>query len=130
MGRYPNFTDLSCWIRTPEDLTPQDVRENLEHVGVKEVFLFLLDPEDLSDMLRSEDLRIQKDKSAKFGYLSMMSVTTLGALNTESFCHGECVLSCVKLVVSDLHVCLKSKEIHMLVMIRMNRETTTSSWST
>ena len=76
----------------------------------------------LSDMLRSEDLRIQKGKSTKFGYLSMMSVTTLGDLNTESFCHGECVLSCVKLVVSDLHVRLKPKEIRMFVMLRMNRE--------
>ncbi len=32
------------------------------------------------------------------------------------------VLSCVKLVVSDLHVRLKPKEIRMLVMIRMNHE--------
>ena len=30
---------------------------------------------------------------------------TLGSLNAASFC--ECVLSCVKLVVSDLHVSLK-----------------------
>jgi hypothetical protein len=50
----------------------------------------------------------------------MMVVATLGALNVESFC--ECVLSCVKLVVSDLHVSLKPKEIRMLVMLRMNRE--------
>jgi hypothetical protein len=50
----------------------------------------------------------------------MMPVFTLGTLNTESFC--ECVLSCVKLVVSDLHVCLKAGEIHILVMFRMNRE--------
>jgi hypothetical protein len=54
---------------------------------------------------------------SKFGYLPMMSVTTLGALNTESFC--ERVLSCVKLVVSDLHVRLKAEEIRML---RMNHE--------
>jgi hypothetical protein len=33
---------------------------------------------------------------------------------------GECVLSSVKLVVSDLHVRLKPSEIRMLVMIRMN----------
>ena len=50
----------------------------------------------------------------------MMTVTTLGALNTESFC--ECVLSCLKLVVSDLHVSLKTDEIRMFVMFRMNRE--------
>ena len=50
----------------------------------------------LSDMLRSETLRIQKGKPAKFGYLPMMAVATLGALNAESFC--ERVLSCVKLV--------------------------------
>jgi hypothetical protein len=57
---------------------------------------------------------------AKFGYLPMMAVATLGALNVESFC--ERVLSCVKLVVSDLHVSLKAEEIRMLVMLRMNRE--------
>ncbi len=50
----------------------------------------------------------------------MMVVATLGVLNTESFC--ECVLSCVKLVVSDLHVSLKVNEIRILVMIRMNHE--------
>ncbi len=50
----------------------------------------------------------------------MMSVATLGALNAESFC--ERVLSCVKLVVSDLHVRMKPKEIRMLVMLRMNRD--------
>jgi len=50
----------------------------------------------------------------------MMTVTTLGVLNDESFCNR--VLSCVKLVVSDLHVCLKPKEIRMLVMLRMNHE--------
>ena len=73
----------------------------------------------LSDMLRSEALLIQRGKSAKFGYLPMMAVATLGALNAESFC--ERVLSCVKLVVSDLHVSLKAEEIRMLVMLRMNR---------
>jgi hypothetical protein len=41
----------------------------------------------------SESLRIQHGKSAKFGYLSMMTVATLGALNAESFC--ERVLSCL-----------------------------------
>ena len=73
----------------------------------------------LSDMLRSEALLIQRGKSAKFGYLPMMAVATLGALNAESFC--ERVLSCVKLVVSDLHVSLKAEEIRMLVILRMNR---------
>jgi hypothetical protein len=73
-----------------------------------------------SGMLWSETLRIQKGKSPKFGYLPMMTVSTLGVLNSESFC--ECVFSCVKLVVSDLHVSLKPEEIHMFVMIRMNHE--------
>ncbi len=73
----------------------------------------------LSDMLRSEALLIKRGKSAKFGYLPMMTVATLGALNAESFC--ERVLSCVKLVVSDLHVSLKAQEIRMLVMLQMNR---------
>ena len=49
----------------------------------------------------------------------MMAVATLGALNAESFC--ERVLSCLKLVVSDLHMRLKPVEIRMLVMLRMNR---------
>ena len=73
-----------------------------------------------SDMLRSDSLRMKKDHSVKFGYLFMMAVVTLGSLNAESFC--ESVLSCVKLVVSDLHVRLKVEEIHILVMIRMNNE--------
>jgi hypothetical protein len=50
----------------------------------------------------------------------MMSVDVLGTLNTESFC--ESVLSCVKLVVSDLHVSLKTDEIQILVILRMNHE--------
>jgi hypothetical protein len=74
----------------------------------------------LSDMFRSESLRIQQGKSAKFGCLPMMEVTTLGSLNTESFC--ESVLSCVKLTVSDLHVSLKVEEIHILVILRMNQK--------
>lgn len=73
-----------------------------------------------SDMLRSETLRIQQRKPTKFGYLPMMAVATLGVLNAESFC--ERVLSCLKLVVTDLHVRLKADEIRMLVMLRMNRE--------
>jgi hypothetical protein len=44
-------------------------------------------------------------------YAPMMSVTNLGDLNVESF--YERVLSCVKLVVSDLLVSLKAEEIHM-----------------
>jgi hypothetical protein len=47
-------------------------------------------------------------------------VRRMGVLNTESFC--EIVLSCVKLVVFDLHVGLKAEEIRMLVMLRMNHE--------
>ena len=50
----------------------------------------------------------------------MMVVDTLGVLNAESFC--ECVLSCVKLVVSDLYVSLNPDEIRILVMLRMNHE--------
>ena len=47
-------------------------------------------------------------------------MVTLGVLKAESFC--ECVLSCVKLVVSDLRVRLKVDEIWMLVILRMNHE--------
>ena len=82
-----------------------------------DVMTDLLHANMFSDMLRSESLRLKKGLSAKFGYLPMMAVATLGALNAESFC--ECVLSCVKLVVSDLHVHLKAEEIRML---RMNHE--------
>jgi hypothetical protein len=45
----------------------------------------------LSDVLRTEAVLIQRGKSGKFGYLPMMAVATLGALNAESFC--ERVLS-------------------------------------
>jgi hypothetical protein len=63
------------------------------------------------DQTGSDVLRIHPCNSAKLGYLPMMTVTTLGALNAESFC--ERVLSCLKLVVSDnLHVSLKVEEIH------------------
>ena len=48
----------------------------------------------------------------------MMVVVTLGVLNGESFC--ERVLSCVKLVVSDLHVSLKPSEIRMLVILHID----------
>jgi hypothetical protein len=88
-----------------------DVIADLLHANMFKVY---------SDMLRSESLRLKKGLSAKFGYLPMMAVAALGALNAESFC--ERVLSCVKLVVSDLHVSLKAEEIRMLVMLRMNRE--------
>jgi hypothetical protein len=71
------------------------------------------------DMLKSDKQRVKGGQSTKFGYLPMMAVDTLGTLNAESFC--ECVLSCVKLVVSDLHVRLKPSEIRILVMLRMNR---------
>ena len=83
-----------------------DLMSDLLHVNMFKVY---------SDMFRSESLRMQKGQSAKFGYLLMMSVATLGTLNAESF--RERVLSCVKLVVS-----LKVEEIRMLVMLCMNRE--------
>jgi len=86
-----------------------DLMTDLQHANMFKVF---------SDMLRSESLRIQQSKSATFGYLPMMTVATLVVLNTESFC--ERVLSCLKLVVSDLHVSLKTEEIRMLVMLRIN----------
>jgi hypothetical protein len=59
-------------------------------------------------------------KERMFVFVLPSTPATLGVLNAESFC--ERVLSCVKLVVSDLHVSLKADEIRMLVMLRMNRE--------
>ena len=58
-----------------------------------------------ADMLKSDKQRVKGGQSAKFGFMPIMVVATLGALNADSFC--ERVLSCVKLVVSDLHVSLK-----------------------
>jgi hypothetical protein len=58
-----------------EDPGPQcDLMADLLHVDMFKV---------ISDMLWSEDLRIQEGKSAKFGYLPMMTVTTLGVLNSS-----------------------------------------------
>ena len=96
-------TEVVVWNESPP--VQYDLMTDLIHVNMFKVY---------SDMLRSDS------HSAKFGYLPMMTVATLGVLNTESFC--ECVLSCVKLVVSDLHGCLKAVESRMLVMLRMNRE--------
>ena len=88
------------------------------------------------DMLKSDKQRVKGGQPVKFGRWlydgcmmavatlgalnAMMPVATLGALNAESF--RERVLSCVKLVVSDLHVSLKPSEIRMLVMLRMNHD--------
>ncbi len=72
-----------------------------------------------ADMLKSDKQRVKGGQSAKFGFMPIMVVATLGALNADSFC--ERVLSCVKLVVSDLHVKLKPSEIRILFMVRMNR---------
>ncbi len=58
------------------------------------------------DMLKSDKQRVKGGQSGKFGFLSMMPVTTLGVLNVESFC--ECVLSWVKLVVY-LHLIFSSR---------------------
>ena len=44
-------------------------------------------------------------------------------MNTESFCERVLSkLSCVKLVVSDFHLSLKTDEIRMFVILRMNHE--------
>ncbi len=71
------------------------------------------DSDDEQDKDEEEEL-VQDDDE------QMMTVATPGVLNTESFC--ERVLSCLKLVVSDLHVRVKTDEIRMFVMLRMNRE--------
>ncbi len=44
------------------------------------------------DMLKSDKQRVKTGQPAKFGYLPMMVVATLGVVNAESFC--ERVLSC------------------------------------
>ena len=55
-----------------EDPAPQyDLMTDLLHADMFKV---------LSDMLWSDSLRIQEGKSAKFGYLSMMTVDTLGTV--------------------------------------------------
>ena len=88
--------------------------------GCRQIIVDLLDVDMFkvyADMLKNDKKRVKTGQSSKFGYLPMMTVATLDVLNTESFC--ECVLSFVKLVVSDLHVSLKPSEIRM-VMLRMN----------
>jgi hypothetical protein len=55
-----------------------------------------------------------------YSFPSESNKTSQHSSDIWSFC--ERVLSCVKLVVSDLHVSLKPEEIRMLVMIRMNHE--------
>jgi hypothetical protein len=69
-----------------------------------------------SDRKKSKEKASKKKNPSFDGRAGQLA--TLGALNAESFC--ERVLSCVKLVVSDLHVSLKPSEIRMLVMLRMN----------
>ena len=61
-----------------------DVMADLLHANMFKVY---------SDMLRSESLRMQKGLLAKFGYLPMMAVATLGALNAESFVSVSCLVS-------------------------------------
>jgi hypothetical protein len=39
-----------------------------------------------ADVLKSDKQRVKGGQPAKFGYLPMMAVATLGALNAESFC--------------------------------------------
>ncbi len=44
-----------------------------------------------ADMLKSDKQRVKGRQPAKFGYLPMMAVATLGALNAESFCERVCL---------------------------------------
>ncbi len=69
--------------------------------------------------LPTEEVLLNEVPSEQYDVMSDL-VITLGVLNSESFC--ERGLSCVKLVVSDLHVSLKVEEIHMFVILRMNHE--------
>ena len=51
-----------------------------------------------------------------------MSVSCLVSNRLSLTCTCDRVLTFVKLVVSDIYVRLKTEEIRMLVMLRMNRE--------
>ena len=86
------------------------VKKNQRLTSQKKFKIFLTDLVNFAVYLPSTTL---------WNNMSMIAVSTLGSLNDESFC--ECVLSSVKLVVSDLHVSLKPSEIRMLVILRMNR---------
>jgi hypothetical protein len=67
-----------------EDPAPEyDLMADLLHVDMFKV---------LSDMLRIESLRIHQGKSAKFGYLSMISVDTLGALTLSRSVRVYCLV--------------------------------------
>ena len=107
-----------------EETAEVSMEEEMEHMSPEEE-LEAVQYDLMTDLLDADMFKvyldmIQQRNPAKFGYLPMMVVATLGTLNTESFC--ERVLSYVKLVVSDLHVCLKADEIRMLVILWMNRE--------
>jgi hypothetical protein len=64
-----------CEVGLNEDpVVEYDLMSDLRHTDMFKV---------ISDMPRSETLRIQQGKSAKFGYLPMMTVATLGSLKAE-----------------------------------------------
>lgn len=61
------------------------------------------------------------DTESMFGLLPQMAMNSalqIGALSAESFC--ERVISQANLVVQEDNTCLKSEEVEMLVMLRIN----------
>ena len=74
-------------------------------------------------LLETDDLMI-----FKFGYLPRMTLTNICVMNTESLC--ERVLSCVSLVVTDLHSSLDHDEGRMVTILRMNNSLMELRYST
>ena len=70
-------------------------------------------------VLREEESLVKVGGQAQFGYLSRMALANIGAMNAEPFC--ERILTCVSLVVTDLHTSLDNDEVRMLTMLRMNK---------
>jgi hypothetical protein len=70
-------------------------------------------------VLREEESLVKVRGQSQLGYLPRMVLVNIGVMNVESFC--ERILSCVSLVITDLHVSLDHDEVRILTTLRMNK---------
>ncbi len=68
-------------------------------------------------VLKEMETQVEGGDQVQFGYLPRMTLENIGTLNAESFC--ERTLSCVNLIVTDLHTSLSHHEVRMLEMLTM-----------
>ena len=81
----------------------------------------LMEADDLMmfrKVLKEEETQVEGGDQVQFGYLPGMTLTNIGVLNAQSFC--ERTMSCVNLIVTDLHTSLSHHEVRMLTMLSMN----------